>query len=74
MELSIPFFDFTAFLRAADTFYVRGMKCSQMQSQYEIRAVWLCLVTFVIVRLFDSFENDLPILRAVGQCTAEQRA
>ena len=34
-----PFFDFTAFLRGADTFYVRREKRRQMQSQYEIRAV-----------------------------------
>lgn len=33
-----PLFDFTVFLRAADTFYVRREKRRQMQSQYEIRA------------------------------------
>lgn len=61
-----PFFDFTAFLRAADTFYVRREKRRQMQSQYEIRAFIIegCSGLFFAVGAFEPYRlADLASLR-----------
>ena len=66
MELSIPFFDFTVFLRAADTFYVRREKRRQMQSQYEIRAFIIegCSGLFFAIGAFEPYRlADLASLR-----------
>lgn len=60
------FFDFTAFLRAADTFYVRREKRRQMQSQYEIRAFIIegCSGLFFAVGAFEPYRlADLASLR-----------
>ena len=61
-----PFCDFTAFLRAADTFYVRREKRRQMQSQYEIRAFIIegCSGLFFAVGAFEPYRlADLASLR-----------
>lgn len=63
---AIPFFDFTVFLRAADTFYVRREKRRQMQSQYEIRAFIIegCIGLFFAIGAFEPYRlADLASLR-----------
>lgn len=64
---AIPFFDFTVFLRAADTFYVRREKRRQMQSQYEIRAFIIegCSGLFFAIGAFEPYRladlRQIPI-------------
>ena len=63
---AIPFFDFTVFIRAADTFYVRREKRRQMQSPYEIRAFIIegCSGLFFAVGAFEPYRlADLAGLR-----------
>lgn len=62
-----PLFDFTVFLRAADTFYVRREKRRQMQSQYEIRAFIIegCSGLFFAIGAFEPYRladlRQIPI-------------
>ena len=64
---AIPFFDFTVFLRAADTFYARREKRRQMQSQYEIRAFIIegCSGLFFAIGAFEPYRladlRQIPI-------------
>lgn len=41
---------------------------SKENNRMNPRALSLRFISLVVVRLFDTLENNLPVIRAVGQC------